>query len=134
MTVCDTSVLVAAFSSWHEHHGLAVAGLERSTHLIGHTALETLSVLTRLPEPFRAQGALVIEFLDSWFPGRPLALAAAQAHRLPATLVGGGVIGGAVYDGLVGSTAAGHGHRLLSLDRRAVVTYERIGAEHELLG
>jgi len=39
------------------------------------------------------------------------------------------VAGGAVYDALVGATAAHHGYRLLSCDRRAEAIYERLGVE-----
>lgn len=134
MICCDTSVLVAAFAPWHEHHALAIGAIERSTRLVAHVALETLSVLTRMPEPYRAAGPLVVQFLDSWYPDRPLTLTSAQSQRLLTTLVGPGVSAGAVYDGLVAVTAATHDHRLLSLDRRAADTYRRLGTDHELLG
>jgi predicted nucleic acid-binding protein len=39
------------------------------------------------------------------------------------------IAGGAVYDALVASTAAHHGYRLLSCDRRAASTYGRLGVE-----
>ncbi|HEY7951998.1 MAG TPA: hypothetical protein VID70_03360 [Solirubrobacteraceae bacterium] len=44
-------------------------------------------------------------------------------------LAGLSIAGGAVYDALVGVTAAHHGYRLLSCDRRAEAVYERLGVE-----
>jgi len=45
-----------------------------------------------------------------------------------------GVVGRTVYDLIVGLAAADVGAMLLSLDRRAVPTYEAAGTGHELLG
>jgi hypothetical protein len=45
----DSSVVVAAFASWHEHHRQARKALDGGIHMIDHCALETYSVLTRLP-------------------------------------------------------------------------------------
>jgi predicted nucleic acid-binding protein len=39
----------------------------------------------------------------------------------------------AVYDALIAVTASGHGHELATCDRRATVTYERVGASFTLL-
>jgi hypothetical protein len=44
----DTSVVVAGFASWHESHHRARRTLDGGVSLIGHCALETYSVLTRL--------------------------------------------------------------------------------------
>ena len=54
MIALDTSVAVATFGAWHELHEVARAALTTDSRLTAHTALETYSVLTRLPEPFRA--------------------------------------------------------------------------------
>lgn len=53
MIAPDTSVLVAGFATWHEGHEAAVRALNRGVHLIAHAAVETYSVLTRLPPPHR---------------------------------------------------------------------------------
>jgi hypothetical protein len=45
-----------------------------------------------------------------------------------------GVTGGAVYDAVVAATAAVHSAELLSCDRRAVPTYEKMGVRAVLLG
>jgi predicted nucleic acid-binding protein len=133
VTVCDTSVLVAAFATWHQRHDSALAAVGRTTGLIGHVAFETLSVLTRMPEPFRADGATVLEFLESWYPGRPLTLTPMHAKRVLSGLVSAGVNGGAVYDGLVAKTAAAHDRHLLSLDTRARLTYVKLGVEFSII-
>ncbi len=133
MTTCDTSVLVAAFSTWHEHHDVARAALERCTLLGGHAAFEAMSVLTRLPEPYRVHGSQVLSYLESWFPKRSIVLSAAETDRLLRTLVEVGISGGAVYDGLVAAAAGSRSLRLLSLDRRATVTYQRLDIDFELL-
>lgn len=44
-----------------------------------------------------------------------------------------GIIGGAIYDALIAATAKHAGAILLTRDRRAVATYERIGVQYELL-
>lgn len=54
--------------------------------------------------------------------------------RLLATLPSGGIAGGATYDAVIGATAAFFGVTLLSLDRRAIQTYETCGATVRLLG
>ena len=53
----DTSVVVAAFASWHEHHlKRRTSLLDQDVRLIEHCSLETYSVLTRLPAPHRCPG------------------------------------------------------------------------------
>lgn len=133
MITVDTSVALPAFATWHEHHGVAFPALERATRLVAHVGLETLSVLTRLPAPHRVEPSVALRLLETWFPDRPLTLNAMDNKRLLTVLVDAGVSGGAMYDGLVGFTAARTGHRLLTLDRRAAPTYDRLGVDYELL-
>src|SRR5215475_14605 len=49
----DTSLVIAAFASWHDHHEPDRRVLDRALRLIDICALETYSVLTRLPAPHR---------------------------------------------------------------------------------
>jgi len=133
LTAVDTSVVVSAFASWHEHHDVAVDALGNGPRLPGHCALEALSVLTRLPPPFRAPGPLVTEFLEVSFRDPPLVLAAEQFAALVQRLPGLGISGGAVHDALVGATSAAAGRELLTLDARATSTYQRVGVEARLL-
>jgi predicted nucleic acid-binding protein len=129
----DTSVVVASFGAWHEHHQIALDVLPLRPRLAAHTALESYSVLTRLPEPFRADAAIVVEFLRRTFAGSRLTLDSATQDALPDRLEACGVDGGAVYDGLIALTAKSVGAELLTLDRRALGTYARCGADVRLL-
>ena len=133
MTAVDSSVVVAACASWHDMHDLARKTLDRGPRLVGHCALEALSVLTRLPAPNRVPAALVIEFLGDWFSDDPLVLSASDMRALPRQLQQLGIAGGAVYDGLVAMTARAHGVELLSLDTRADPTYRRCGVSYRIL-
>ena len=134
MIAADTSVAVAAFASWHESHERARAALRDGAVLVAHCALETYSVLTRLPTPHRAPRGLVPEFLASQFSDPYLVMPARDQRRLPGRLVELGIDGGAVYDALVALTAANAGATLVSLDERAASTYERCGVGVRLLG
>jgi predicted nucleic acid-binding protein len=125
----DSSVIVAAFASWNEHHDAAVDALGDARDLIAHAELETYSVLTRLPEPARAEPGLVAQYLREDFPGKRLSLPDVERRRLIDTLAGLSISGGAVYDALVATTAAHHGYRLLSCDRRAEAVYRKLGIE-----
>lgn len=127
MIAADTSVAVAAFASWHESHAPARAAIRDGAALIAHCALETYSVLTRLPTPHRAPAELVQRFLEAQFAAPHIVMPAREQRRVTARLVALGIEGGAVYDGLVALTAAGAGATLISLDRRAATTYERCG-------
>jgi predicted nucleic acid-binding protein len=129
----DSSVLIAAFAGWHEAHDVARDALRERPRLIAHCALETYSVLTRLPHPHRAPGQLVVEFLRDEFHDRPLVPSQELAQALLPTLHDAEVYGGAVYDGLVALTAAEHGARLLTLDVRAEGVYRRCGVEFTLM-
>lgn len=133
MTAVDTSVAVAAFASWHEQHPAAVASLSRGVRLIGHVALETYAVLTRLPPPHRASASLVAEFLTRNFADPVLILPAREQRRLLATCAARNIKGGAVYDALVAATAVHGGVTLVTLDLRALATYFSIGADVRVL-
>jgi predicted nucleic acid-binding protein len=123
----DTSVVVAAFASWHQEHAAARRVLDDRPSLIGHCALETLSVLTRLPAPHRVGPELVATFLSARFPDPPLVLPAESLRALPEELARLGIAGGAVYDALVATTARHHGTTLVTLDLRAASTYRQVG-------
>ena len=132
MIAADTSVLVAAFASWHESHAAAREAL-RGARLVAHSVVETYSVLTRLPPPHRVVPGLAAEFLRHVATDAPLVLPAGEVARLPDLLSGRGISGGAAYDALVAVTALQHGAELVSLDSRAAATYRAVGAAHRLL-
>ena len=106
MTAADTSVLVAAFASWHEHHRVARRALG-GVRLIAHSLLETYSVLTRLPPPHRVQARVAADFLEQVTTSPPLVLTATAMGALPRRLAESGITGGATYDALIAATAAG---------------------------
>jgi predicted nucleic acid-binding protein len=133
LTVVDTSVVIAAFASWHEAHDLAVKALGRLPRLPAQAALETYSVLTRLPPPHRAAPQLVRDFLVANFREPLLDLAPERLRDLLSELTDADIVGGAAYDALIGATAREAGASLLTLDRRAKQTYERLGVSVEYL-
>ncbi|MGI8416574.1 MAG: hypothetical protein ACR2P2_10325 [Nakamurella sp.] len=68
-------------------------------------------------------------------PGDPLTLDAGSyrrlvTHRLPAM----GLSGGATYDALIAEMVRAADGTLVTLDRRALAPYDRIGCGAELLG
>ena len=133
MKAADTSVVVAAFASWHEKHEAARRALDEGLKLIEHCALETYSVLTRLPPPHRAPGDVVRDFIAARFPGALLRLSARDYRKFVPELPRHDITGGAAYDALVSATAAAHSAELVTCDRRAVPVYERYGVRSRIL-
>lgn len=135
MIAADTSVVVPALAGWHEDHEVAYAFLDETPDvvLLGHVAVETYSVLTRLRPPRRARPEQVVQALRLTFSARGPALSAGAYLDLLDGAAAGGVQGGAVYDALVAATAREAGLELVSLDRRAAATYEAAGAAYRLL-
>jgi predicted nucleic acid-binding protein len=133
LKAADTSLVVAAFASWHESHEAARRALDGGLRLIDHCALETYSVLTRLPPPHRTSGDVVRDFLAARFPQPLLRLSGSAYKGFILDLADRGVTGGAAYDALVAATAAGCGADLVSCDRRALTVYERYGVRAQLL-
>jgi hypothetical protein len=78
--------------------------------LIARAAIESYSVLTRLPPPQRA-----------------------HPSTAQATAAAGQILGGPAYDALIAFTAVEHQVTLLRLDQRATPTYEAVGATVEQL-
>lgn len=133
MRAADTSLVVAAFASWHDKHETARRALDGGLRLVEHCALETYSVLTRLPPPHRAPGELVRDFLAARFPEPLLRLSARAYKDFVLALPDREVTGGAAYDALVAATAADQGAELVTCDRRAVPVYERYGIRVHVL-
>ena len=133
MRTADTSVLVASFATWHERHDVARAAAATTDSVIGHVATETYSVLTRLPDPHRAPASVVADWLEQRLSHPVLTLDGTDVIASIRHLAAAGVRGGATYDGLIALTAAAADATLVTLDRRAVITYERLGVAHELI-
>jgi predicted nucleic acid-binding protein len=134
LITADSSVAIAAFASWHEHHEAAHRALDNTVVLVEHCALETYSVLTRLPAPHRSPPAVVRDYIDARFP-RPFLRLEPHAYRLfLAALADNSVAGGASYDALVAATAVSHGAELLTCDPRAATLYERYRVRTRFIG
>ena len=133
MIAVDTSIVVAAFASWHEGHASAAGILRKNPRVPAHVLIETYSVLTRLPPPHRAAADIVATFLLECVTEAPLALPPRAHLSLIEAAAAAGIAGGSIHDALIAVTAK-HAHaRLLSRDRRAVAVYERLGADYELI-
>lgn len=133
MRAADTSLVVAAFASWHQAHEGARRALDNGLSLIEHCALETYSVLTRLPPPHRAPGPVVRDFIAARFSSPLLRLSAAGYREFLLGLPDRQVVGGAAYDALVAATAIANDAELVTCDQRAIPLYERYGVRLLLL-
>lgn len=133
MKAVDSSVVVAAFASWHEHHVIARKAMASRPRLVAQAALESYSVLTRLPPPHRAQPSIVHTFITERFTDPFLTLSETGYQELLATVAASHIPGGPTYDALIAFTAAEHEATLMSLDQRAAATYEAIGVTVEQL-
>lgn len=129
VVLLDTSAAVPWLVQDHEQHRSVTAALrDRTLGLAGHAAFETLSVLTRLPGSLRVTPAVAAELLRRGFPATRH-LSARRAAALLPELGRLRVSGGSVYDALVAATAAEHGLVLATRDRKALPTYEAVGAQ-----
>ncbi len=133
MKAVDSSVVIAAFATWHEHHALARKAMSGRPLLVAHAAVESYSVLTRLPPPHRASPSIVHAFITQRFTEPFLTLSEAGYKKLLASVAAGQILGGPAYDALIAFTAAENRATLLSLDHRAIATYEAVGARVEQL-
>ena len=133
MKAVDSSVVIAAFATWHEHHAIARKAMASRPRLIAHAAVESYSVLTRLPPPHRVNPSIAHAFITERFPEPFLTLSETGYQELLVTVAAGQIIGGPAYDALIAFTAAEHQATLLSLDQRAAATYQTIGAAVERL-
>jgi predicted nucleic acid-binding protein len=133
LIIADTSVVIAAFATWHHLHRQARRVIDRGPRLPAPVALETYSMLTRLPPPHRVAARAVAGFLADRFERPYLAM---RASRYGSFLDGLPVLriqGGATYDALVAAIAVEAGATLVSCDHRAAGTYERFDVTVEYL-
>jgi predicted nucleic acid-binding protein len=134
LIAADTSVVVAAFASWHEGHEAALRALRRGVRVPAQVLVESYSVLTRLPPPHRAAASVVQAFLAERFPGAPLTLPGGEYRALLRAMAAAEVAGGAIYDALIAATTKHWAAPLLTRDRRAAATYDKVGARYEMVG
>jgi predicted nucleic acid-binding protein len=131
---CDTSVAVAALDPAHEAHPACRRALvDLRPVLAGHAAFETYSVLTRMPIPLRLSADQAVSVLAAAFPG-DCWLDAAGMRELRERLAALDIVGGSVYDALVGQASVANGRTLLTRDRRAERTYRSLQVEYRFVG
>jgi predicted nucleic acid-binding protein len=109
----DTSCMVAAVCSWHEHHESAANEIERrlagrAKMIVAAPALvETYAVLTRLPPPHRLSPQTALTLLENNF--LKLATVVALNPKSYETLLlrapKNGVTGGRIYDAVIDACA-----------------------------
>ena len=129
----DSSAALAYVSELNPHHRAVNARVDgRQLGLAGHAAYETFSILTRIPPPARVNASRAERLLKSSFPETRF-MDAQAAGAIVSHFAELGIIGGAVYDGLVAAAAEAHGLLLLSCDRRALLTYQALGVQFEII-
>lgn len=109
----DTSCVIAAVCSWHEHHAAAADDIERRLDggermvVAAHVLVESYAVLTRLPPPHRLSPADAWTLIRTNFAGEPtLATLSGPDHlRLLDRLSSLGIRGGRTYDALIAECA-----------------------------
>ncbi len=129
----DTSLVVAALSSWHANHDAAADALDGIVALPAYVLTESYAVLTRLPAGLAVAPDTAASVLMARFTDEPLQLTSGARRTLLATLSAAGVGAGASYDGLVALEARAHGRVLLTRDARAQDTYRRLGVEFRVV-
>ena len=114
----DTSVLIAAFQTFHQHHAPSFELLRRSRpgeSACGvHSLAEAYSTLTSMPPPYCVSGDQAMLFIG----GLPERLSVVGLDRREYLGVleesaAAGIAGGAVYDALLGACAVKAGARVL---------------------
>jgi predicted nucleic acid-binding protein len=130
---CDTSVAIAALDPTHEAHLACRRVLvDLRPALAGHAAFETYSVLTRLPVGLRLSADQAVSVLAAAFPGECW-LDAAGMGDLRERLATLAIVGGSVYDALVGQASVANGRTLLTRDRRAERTYRSLEVQYRFV-
>ena len=134
MNAVDTSVAVAAALPWHESHATAREALSPAkSPLLAQVAVETYSVLTRLPPPQRVPAWVARDYLREVFALPPVVLTAEGYSQLLDLAAAERIAGGSLYDALVAASAREAGATLLTLDRRAVTTYQLVSVDYRLI-
>ncbi len=133
IVTADTSVVIPALASWHESHEVAREACRGVDQLPAHALLESVSVLTRLPGGVALAAAPAVQVVREKFPGAPLMLSADAFIALTRVIAARDLRGGQIHGALIAATAASHGARLITLDRRAANTYLAVGVEVDVL-
>ncbi len=89
-------------------------------------------MLTRLPLPLRLSAAQAASVLAQAFP-QDCWLEATATRDLRERLADLDIVGGSVYDALVGQAAIAHHRTLLTRDRRAERTYRALDVDYRFV-
>ncbi|HWZ82740.1 MAG TPA: PIN domain-containing protein [Terriglobales bacterium] len=131
-TFFDTSVLVSAVLASHEHHERSLVIFAKSDRKTGccaaHTLAELYSTLTRMPGKQRIVSDQALLFLDEVEERLELIHLNAREYRLAINEAARhGVVGGTIYDALLGQCAVKAGAtRILTWD---VAHFQLLGPE-----
>jgi predicted nucleic acid-binding protein len=109
----DTSCMIAAVCSWHEHHEAAANEIDRrlagrAKMVVAAPALvEAYAVLTRLPPPHRLTPEMAVLLLENNFMklATVIALDAKSYERLLLEAPRKKLAGGRTYDTVIGACA-----------------------------
>ena len=100
--------MVAALCTWHEHHEITKAEIERSLNIkdalifAAPSLVETFAVLTRLPLPHRLSIHDALMLLESnWSGAEVVALTPSEYWKLLRECRDAGIGGGQVYDAVI---------------------------------
>lgn len=133
VALLDTSTAVPFLLTTHAAHDTTFNALHQlELGLSGHAQFETFSTLTRMPEPGRTSPSRAVYLIEQNFP-HTVHLTARRTRDMLSRLALLGIAGGAIYDALVAAAAEEHGLPLYTRDRRALLTYQRFGADYRLL-
>jgi predicted nucleic acid-binding protein len=128
----DTSVLVATSVEAHEHHERSFAlftGADRKTACCAaHSLAELYATLTRLPGTARMSADQALLVLDSVEERLEIVSLNAREYRLAIQdAAAAGIVGGTIYDALIGWCALKAGAtRIYTWD---VADFQRLGTE-----
>lgn len=89
-------------------------------------------MLTRMPGQRAVDAPTAVGVIERTFP-TICWLTPDASRELFARLRASRLVGGAIYDALVGEAARTSGRRLLTPDLRARRTYDLLGVEHEFI-
>jgi predicted nucleic acid-binding protein len=111
MIALDTNVIIAALMSWHVFHGRARAALDkallqRRLLLPLPVLVESYSVLTRLPSPYRLSTTVARQLLhDTLGDVRIATLSSRKAWQFLGDCEASGTAGGRTSDALIATIA-----------------------------
>jgi predicted nucleic acid-binding protein len=115
-----------------DHDCVAAWARGKRLALAAHSCAETYSVLTRLPGDSRLAAEDAADLIDRRFPS-VVSLPHHLEGRIHQVLAELSVTGGAVYDALVALAAVENSVPLATRDRRALPTYQSVGAKIALV-